>query len=127
MRLQSLVGGGTEVIGPEATLQAAAERMSDLKIACLAVVDRTGLIGILTERDILEAMVARVDPEDTLVEDFMSAAPDVFSPDVKVDEAALWLLEADYRHLPVMVGRELLGIVGIRDILWALTQVTEPT
>jgi CBS domain-containing protein len=36
-------------------------------------------------------------------------------------EASLWLLEAGYRHLPVVEGDELLGIVDVRDLLWALT------
>jgi CBS domain-containing protein len=41
---------------------------------------------------------------------------------VRVSEAAEWLLEVGYRHLPVMEGDELLGIVDIRDVLWALTK-----
>ena len=52
--------------------------------------------------------------------DWMSDAPDTFSPEVDVEEAAAWLLEVGYRHMPVMEGGELLGIVSIRDILWSI-------
>ena len=46
--------------------------------------------------------------------------PDTFLPDVDCKEAAAWLLEVGYRHMPVMEDGELLGIVSIRDILWSI-------
>ena len=53
----------------------------------------------------------------------MTADPDVFSPDVEVTEASQWLLETGYRHMPVMEEGELLGILSIKDILWASTSL----
>lgn len=44
---------------------------------------------------------------------------DTFGPDVSVHEATEWLIQS-YRHFPVMAGGELLGMVGIRDLLWAM-------
>ena len=55
----------------------------------------------------------------------MSETPDTFGPDVEVREAAAWLLEMGYRHMPVMQEGELLGIVSIRDILWAIISAEE--
>ena len=55
MRLEALVGGKAEVIGPEATLQEAAEAMLDGDVGSLAVVKKRELVGILTERDIVSA------------------------------------------------------------------------
>jgi CBS domain-containing protein len=52
----------------------------------------------------------------------MSAAPDVVDPDTRVSDAAAWMLETGYRHLPVVSGGELLGIIDIRDVLWALVK-----
>ena len=52
----------------------------------------------------------------------MTPAPDTFSPDVDVEEAAAWLIETGYRHLPVMRDGELLGIASIRDLLWAMVE-----
>ncbi len=57
---------------------------------------------------------------DDAVTAWMTDAPDTVPPEVSVSEAADWLLETGYRHLPVTVGEELLGIVDIRDVLWAL-------
>jgi CBS domain-containing protein len=122
MQLHSLVGGAAEIIGPEATLASAAAGMIDESVDCLAVVDGRNLVGILTERDLVIAICDGVDPEDEVVRDWMSEAPDTFAPDVMVREAAAWLLETGYRHLPVMAEGELLGIVSIRDLLWALAQ-----
>ena len=122
MRLEALVGGAAEVVGAETTLSMAASAMSEREVGALAVVDRRELVGIITERDIVEALSQDADPAVATVADWMTEAPDTFSPEVSVEEAAAWLLETGYRHLPVMAGGELLGVVSIRDILWAVTQ-----
>ena len=122
MKLRSLVGGGAEVIGKEASLAEAAEAMIDAGTGSLAVIDGRSLVGILTERDLVRAVADGDDPEDEDVADWMSVEPDTFSPDVDVEEAAAWLLESGYRHLPVIEDDELLGVVSIRDLLWAIIQ-----
>jgi CBS domain-containing protein len=124
MKLGSLVGGSATVIGLEATVADAAEALVEDGVGSLGVVDGRRLVGIITERDVVRAVASGSDPEEELVSDWMSDAPDTFSPDVEVSEAAAWLLEVGYRHMPVMDGGELLGIVSIRDILWSLTSGT---
>jgi CBS domain-containing protein len=120
MKLGSLVGGSATVIGLEATVADAAEALVEDGVGSLGVVDGRKLVGIITERDVVRAVASGSDPEEELVSEWMSDAPDTFSPDVEVAEAAAWLLEVGYRHMPVMDGGELLGIVSIRDILWSL-------
>jgi CBS domain-containing protein len=115
MKLGALVGGSATVIGSEATLGDVAVALGSLGV----IVDRQ-LVGIITERDLVRAVATGADPETELVADWMAEAPDTFSPDVEVEEAARWLLEVGYRHMPVMSDGELLGIVSIRDLLWAL-------
>jgi CBS domain-containing protein len=121
MKLGSLVGGSATVIGPEATVADAAEIFIDDGVGSLGVVDGPNLVGIITERDVVRCVAEGSDPEEESVADWMSDAPDTFSPDVEIEEAAAWLLEVGYRHMPVMQEGELLGIVSIRDVLWALT------
>lgn len=121
MHVGSLVGGGSEVIGREATLEQAADALIRLGIGSLAVVDNRSLAGIITERDIVRAVSEDADPADEVVGDWMSEAPDTIEPGVDVEEAAAWLLEVGYRHLPVMENDELIGIVSMRDLLWAIT------
>lgn len=55
----------------------------------------------------------------------MTPNPDSMEPDVKVEEAANWMLAAGYRHLPVVADGEILGIVSMKDVMWALTGGTE--
>lgn len=108
------------MIGPEATLGDAAEALVANDVGSLGVVADRQLVGIITERDLVRGVAAGADPEDATVAEWMADAPDTFAPDVDVEAAALWLLEVGYRHMPVMDEGELLGIVSIRDILWAI-------
>ncbi len=125
MKLRNLVGGRSELCGPATTLQEAAIAMSGGGMGSLGVVDGRHLAGLITERDVLRAVAAGVDTAAETVANWMSADPDVFSPEVEVEAAAQWLLETGYRHLPVIEDDELLGIVSIRDLLWALTAPAE--
>ena len=86
----------------------------------LGVVEGMKLLGLVTERDLVRAMASGVDLDQTAVSGFMSREPDVFSPEFDVWEAAEWLAESGYRHLPVVEDGALLGIVGVRDLLVAL-------
>jgi len=120
MKLGALVGGSATVIGPEATVADAAEILVSSGVGSLGVVAERQLNGIITERDVVRCISFGADPEEAQVSDWMSDAPDTFSPDVDCEEAAAWLLEVGYRHMPVMDDGELLGIVSIRDILWSI-------
>ncbi|MDH3607302.1 MAG: CBS domain-containing protein [Acidimicrobiia bacterium] len=125
MNLEALVGGGAEVVGPEATLREVARSMVKAGVGSAGVVDGHALVGIVTERDILRGIADDVDLDSALVSDFMTPSPDIFAPTVDVEEAAAWLLETGYRHLPVMRDGELLGIASIRDLLWAMVEGDE--
>ena len=120
MKLGALVSGPAMVIGSEATLGDAAEALVEHDVGSLGVIADRALVGIITERDLVRALAAGADAETDSVAAWMADAPDTFSPDVDVEEAARWLLEVGYRHMPVMDEGELLGIVSIRDILWAM-------
>ncbi len=122
MKLRALVGGGAEVVGPDATLEEASGAMIDAGTGSLAVIDGRAVAGIITERDVVRAVGEEAAVEEEVVRDWMSADPDTFSPETDVEEAASWLLEAGYRHMPVMEGDELLGVVSIRDLLWAIVE-----
>lgn len=119
MRVEALVGGASDVVGPETTLGDAAGVLIARGVGALAVVDGRKFVGIITDRDLVRAMAGGVDPDEP-VASWMTDGPDTVPPGVSVSEAADWLLETGYRHLPVAVGDELLGIVDIRDVLWAL-------
>lgn len=88
----------------------------------LGVVEGMKLLGLITERDLVRAMASGVDLDQVPVSSFMSREPDIFSPEFDVWEAAEWLAESGYRHLPVVEDGALLGIISVRDLLIALVE-----
>jgi CBS domain-containing protein len=120
MQLGDLVGGTPYVCGPDTTLLEAAGAMEGSDLGSLAVVEGRRLLGLITERDIRRAVANGTDL-DSPVSAVMSDDPDTFDPDLDVWDAASWIAESGYRHLPV-VGDDgdLLGVVSIRDLLKAL-------
>lgn len=120
MRLGDLVGKAPYVCGPDTTLLEAASAMEDADLGSMAVVEGLDLIGLVTERDIRRAVASGTDLE-TAVSELMSGEPDTFDPDLDVWDAAAWIAESGYRHLPVVDDEgSLLGVVSIRDLLKAL-------
>jgi CBS domain-containing protein len=115
---------GDEVVGlePTATLREAIRLMADNEVGALAVQRSGRLVGILTERDVLRACAEEVDLDGLAVGDRMTEDPDWLDPDMTVEAAADWMLGAGYRHLPVLDGVNLVGMVSIKDILWGLTE-----
>lgn len=121
MILRDLVSGAAHLCGPDTTLREAALAMDSEDHGSLAVVDGFDLIGLITERDLRRAAAGGVDFDETPVSQVMGRDPDTFDPDLDVWDAAAWIAESGYRHLPVMDDEnELLGVVSIRDLLKAL-------
>jgi len=126
MMVSELVGSKVVSIDPDATLFAAASAMDDMEVGSVAVVVDGGLEGILTERDILKAVAAGAGFETEPVSSYMTALPDTFGPEQSVRDAADWMLAAGYRHLPVVeASGRVVGMVSIKDVLWALTELGE--
>lgn len=120
MQLGDLVGEAPYVCGPDTTLVEAATAMEGSDLGSLAVVEGMSLIGLVTERDIRRAVANGTDL-DSAVSTLMSGEPDTFDPDLDVWDAASWIAESGYRHLPVVDDDgSLLGVVSIRDLLRAL-------
>ncbi len=104
-------------VAPEDTLGEVAERMSAQNVGAVVVKDFGRLIGILTERDMLRAMAARVHTSDARVRQWMTEDPITASPDTTFDEASKIMLDKGFRHLPVVDGETILGIVSLRRIM----------
>ena len=97
----------------------AARHMVRRHIGSVLVVDGAMLSGILTERDVLRAAAKPTDMAADPVSRWMSPEPITCSPDINTEEAAEMMLSGGFRHLPVLEGGELLGIVSLRDVLSA--------
>jgi CBS domain-containing protein len=120
MRLGDLVSNSPHVCGPETTILDAAVAMEGSDLGSLAVVEGRDLVGLITERDLRRSVAEGVDLSSA-VSSIMSSDPDTFDPDLDVWDAAAWIAESGYRHLPVIDDDgALLGVVSVRDLLKAL-------
>ncbi len=122
MRVRELVGGNVVWVAPGATLREAAQVMASTDVGSVAVEVDGALEGILTERDILRAVADDADLERDSVSSWMTEYPDSFTPEMDVGEAANWMLATGFRHLPVVDGKNVLGVISIKDVLWAITE-----
>ena len=107
-------------VAPEDTLGEVAERMSEVNVGAVVVKDYGRLIGILTERDMLKAMAARVHTSDARVRQWMTEDPLTASPQMAVEEAAQVMLEHNFRHLPIVdESGGVVGLVSLRRVVAA--------
>jgi CBS domain-containing protein len=105
-------------VGPEATALDAALLMNEHKVGSLLVMDGGRVRGIVTERDILQRVVAhRRDPSGTRVHDIMTADVICCRLQTNVEEARVCMMERRVRHLPVLDDAEqLCGMISIGDL-----------
>jgi CBS domain-containing protein len=78
--------------------------------------------GIVTERDILESIGIGQDPEKERVQDHLTGELIVASPEWSLEQAAETMVENNFRHLIVIDGGQLLGILSMRDIVRCWTR-----
>jgi CBS domain-containing protein len=110
----------TEVltIGPTHTLREAATRMSSRKVGAAVVIDGDqDQPGILTERDILDAIGAGQDVDAERVQDHLTSDIVVAAPDWPLEKAAATMVGGGFRHLVVCRGRDIVGMLSVRDIV----------
>jgi CBS domain-containing protein len=91
--------------------------MVKARVGSAVVMQGSWLAGILTERDVLRAAASGSDLTKSPVSEWMTRDPVTATPDMTTGEAAEVMLTNGFRHLPVVEGRELKGVVSIRDIL----------
>jgi len=101
-----------------ASVRDAARTMSDRNIGAIAVLDSGKLVGIFSERDVLTRIVAEGrNPDDTRVDSVMTKDIIVAAPADDINEALQKMHACNCRHLPVVHGGNLVGMISIRDLL----------
>ena len=109
-------------VAPDETVQSAIARMVEAGVGSVAVCDGARLVGIFTERDVLRLVAERARLDGVRIGDVMTREVQTVSGDDDLLAAARLMGERRIRHLPVVQGDNVLGIVGIRDVLGALTE-----
>ena len=93
-----------------------AQRMVERDVGAVLVLEGQRLVGILTERDVLRAVARGLDDSST-VADWMTRDPDTLEADESTRHAATLMIHGGFRHLPVMEGDEVVGMLSIRDLM----------
>jgi CBS domain-containing protein len=110
-------------IGPGHTLRAAAAAMSERMVGAAVVNDPDAPgPGVITERDILHSVGRGQDPDQELVSDHLTSNLTFASPDWSLEQAAVAMVRGSFRHLVVVAGGELIGILSMRDIVRCWTR-----
>jgi CBS domain-containing protein len=117
--LKDLMNTSVVTASPDTTMTEAAAGMVRARVGSVVVLQGSFLAGILTERDVLRAAASGEDLSVSLVSAWMSADPQAASLDMSAEEAAQIMLLNGFRHLPVLNGREVCGVVSIRDLFAA--------
>jgi len=109
-------------VSPDDTVQVAIARMLEENVGSVAVCEGDRLAGIFTERDVLRLAGEGPDFAEVRVGDVMTTQLVTLAPDDDILDAARLMGERKIRHLPVLEGENLLGVVGIREVVRALVE-----
>lgn len=110
-------GPALHTVASSLTIAETVAEMNRHRIGCILVVEGEKLVGIFTERDVLRRVVGEgVDPKTKRVADVMSANVMTVSPEATVEETMVMFAERRCRHLPVLSGGKLCGLISIGDI-----------
>jgi CBS domain-containing protein len=105
-------------VGPDATVHDAVSTMCKRRIGALLVEESGMPIGIVSERDIMQRCVLEQrDPSRTRVADIMTRDVLCIDPDVEPEQVMAMMTERRVRHIPVVEGRSVVGIVSIGDLV----------
>ncbi len=116
-RIGDIISGRVFSVPPSATVADAAQTMVKGRVGSAVVVDGPWLLGIFTERDALRAAASGADLTTAPVKDWMTSDPVTLGPDSDTEEAAALMATHGFRHLPVVDGDGVIGVVSLRDIL----------
>jgi signal-transduction protein with cAMP-binding, CBS, and nucleotidyltransferase domain len=109
-------------IGPHHTLRQAAQLMAARRVGSAIVVDPDSSgVGIMTERDVLNAIGAGLDPDTERAASHITWDVVYAGPSWTLEEAASAMARGGFRHLVVIEGDDVLGVISVRDIMrvWA--------
>ena len=106
-----------ETVTAQTSIGEAIAKMNARRIGSVVVMDGERLVGIFTERDVLTRVVPQqIDPRRTPVGEVMSRQPITISPNRTVQEAMMVMTDTHHRHLPVVQGGKVVGLISIGDL-----------
>ncbi|HEU0056425.1 MAG TPA: CBS domain-containing protein [Gaiella sp.] len=116
MQLVDLMATDVLTVSPDTTIADAARRMIARETGAAVVIESDDLVGLISERDLMRAIPDACSPE-TPVSERMSRQVMTAAPDTSIPEAMAIMIEGRFRHLPVVDGGRVLGMVSMRDLM----------
>jgi CBS domain-containing protein len=108
-------------VSPDTSVLEAIKKMADKRIGALLVLDRGKPVGIVSERDYARKVILQGrSSQETPVKDVMTTRVVCARPDLNVEECMAIMTDKHIRHLPVMEGDEVLGMISIGDLVKAI-------
>jgi len=108
-------------VAPETTVFDALQLMANKKVGALLVLEEDSLVGVFSERDYARKVILKgKSSKDTPVRDIMSTKIVCVAPNQSTEECMSLMTEKRVRHLPVMDGENLIGIISIGDVVKAV-------
>ena len=120
-------GSAVWSISPDATVFEAIQLMANKNVGALPVVDNSRLIGIISERDYTRKVILKgLSSKGTSVRDIMTREVLTASPSDSIQDCMRVMTEKRVRHLPVLEGTRMIGIVSIGDVMeWVISAQAE--
>lgn len=119
-------GGDIWSISPDASVYTALMLMAEKRVGALLVLENDKMVGIMSERDYARKVILKGrSSKDTMVSDIMTTKVFHVSPDTEIDKCMALITDKSIRHLPVMDGGDLVGIISIGDVVKAVINEQE--
>ena len=115
--LKEIMTSDVFTIERDATVADVAAQMLKGRVGSAVVMDGSWVTGIFTERDVVRAAASGKDLTSSKVRDWMTSDPVTVEGGLEAEEAAELMMSNGFRHLPVLEGQTLVGIVSLRDVL----------
>jgi CBS domain-containing protein len=116
---------GLLTVEPGLPLTEVAERMVARDVGAVLVLEGERLVGILTERDVLRAVAGGIGA-GTVVADWMTRDPETMESDEPIRQAAVLMIHGGFRHMPIMEGEKVVGMLSIRDLMRVVLEDSTP-
>lgn len=117
MKAKDIMTKSVAYINPESTITEAAQLMQKHNIGSIPVCDKNGVIGMLTDRDIVVRNVAHgTDPHTTSVRNVMTSQVTTVTPDTDIAQVTDIMSKNQIRRVPVVENNTLVGIVALGDL-----------
>ncbi|AUS98513.1 CBS domain-containing protein [Clostridium thermosuccinogenes] len=117
MKVQDIMTKNVAYISPSSTLTEAAQLMQKHNVGSIPVCDQNGVVGIVTDRDIVVRNIALgKNPQNTPVSEIMTTQIKMANPSMEVDEASKIMSQYQVRRLPVVENNQIVGMVSLGDL-----------